>query len=375
MRIGVGFSCESDSTLAALQAAQQAIRQSGEPVITFLLTTDSYNQERVFKGVKDVIGKSKLVGACVPAIVTRAGIFQKGVGICTICGSSIEAVTHLQKNIGQSPYRSGEEAGRILRESGFSSGVVFVFPDGFAANISALLRGLYNGLGSDFSYIGGGTGDNLRFYQTYQFTEDGVSNDSLAVALVKGINFNVNLAHGWKPMGQPMMVTKAKGKKVYELDGLPAFDRYSACLGGISKKDFAYYSMKHPLGIPSAGNNFLIRDPLRVDDDNGIIFVTEVPPNTVATVMKGDTDTLLQAAENAAAAARSTPEPPRLALIFDCVSRYFLMDKDFTREIEVVVKNIGRDVPVLGMLSFGEISSTSGIPLFYNKTIVIAVGW
>jgi hypothetical protein len=61
--------------------------------------------------------------------------------------------------------------------------------------------------------------------------------------------------------------------------------------------------------------------------------------------------------------------------LFDCVSRYLLLGKDFPREMEAIAGSLKPEIPVLGMLSFGEISSVSGTPLFYNKTIVAAAGW
>ncbi len=375
IQVGIGYNQEKDSALAGHLAAEQATWQSGKSAITFLFCTDNYNQEQVFQAVKKNIGSSKLVGACVAGIIIDNNIFTKGVGVCTIGGSGIQAATCLQENITNSSYKSGEEAGRKLLESGLDSGTVFVFPDGLAANISVLLRGLYNALGPNYNYIGGGTGDNLRFNKSYQFTDHGVSSNALAVAVVKGINFQVSLGHGWKPVGQPIIVTRAKEKRVYELDGLPAFDRYSACLGGIDKKEFPYYSMRHPLGIPSIGGDFLIRDPLKVEDDNSIIFVTEVPQNTVATIMKGDIDSLLSAAEDISRETFHACTSPKLSLLFDCVSRYLLMGKDFEREIEAVTKNAGAGVPIIGMLSFGEVSNISGTPIFYNKTIIVAAGW
>lgn len=372
--VGIGYSQEKDSALAGRLAAEQAIQHSGDPVITFLFCTDNYEQKDVFHAIKRIIGNSKLVGACASGIIVGSNVFTKGVGVCTIGGSEIEAATCLRENITCCSYESGEEAGRKLLESGLDCGTVFVFPDGLAANISVLLRGLYNALGPDYNYIGGGTGDNLRFSKSFQFTEHGVSSDALAVAVVKGIDFHVSIGHGWEPVGQPLMVTRAKGKRVYELDGLPAFDRYASCLGSIDKNEFYYYSMRHPLGIPSIGADFLIRDPLKVIDDHSIIFVTEVPQNTVATIMKGDVDSLLSAAENVSREAFKTCTSPKLVLLFDCVSRYLLMGKDFDREIAAVARNAGAGVPMIGMLSFGEVASSSGTPLFYNKTILVTAG-
>jgi len=133
----------------------------------------------------------------------------------------------------------------LLEKGGETPGIVLLFPDGFAANISSLLRGLYNVMGPAFEYIGGGSGDNLRFYRTYQFTEEGISSDAVAAAIIRGINFQVCLSHGWRPVGEPLMVTKAKGRKVYEIDGLPALKRYSALVGAYDKNGFSCYSMNH----------------------------------------------------------------------------------------------------------------------------------
>lgn len=376
MRVGIGFSSKNNPAAAGQVASEQAVQQSGRPVITLVLTTDNYDQERVLSAVKKVIGDSRLVGACVPGIIVNLRLHERGVGVCTISGEGVEAVTHLQRNISQYSYRKGEKAGEALLEKGGElPGTVLLFPDGFAANISGLLRGLYNVMGPAFEYIGGGSGDNLRFHTTYQFTEEGISSDAVAAAVVRGINFQVRLGHGWRPLGEPLTVTKAKGRKVYEIDGLPALERYSALVGARDKNGFPYYSMKYPLGLPAAGGEFIIRDPLKAEEDGSILFVTEVPENTITTIMEGDTASLVAAAEKVSQEALNTPVAPKILMVFDCVSRYLLMGKDFSREMEAVARSIKADVPVIGMLSFGEISSISGTPLFYNKTIVAAAGW
>jgi len=375
MQVGIGYNQENDSTLAGRLAAEQAVKQSGEPAVTFLFSTENYNRKLVFQAVKKVIGKSKLIGACTPGIITTTGVLEKGVGICTISGSEIQAVTCLQENIALSPWKSGEEAGKKLRISGIDSGTVFVFPDGFAANLSELLRGIYNVLGPDFIYTGGGTGHNLKSFQTYQFTDQGIKNNALAIALVKGINFQIGIGHGWQPAGQPMVITKAEGKKVYEIDGRPAFEVYSECLGGFDKVNFPCCGMKHPFAIPCVGGNFLIRDPLEIEEDDSIIFVTEVPQSTVVTLMEGTFDNLITAAGEVAKTAVNTVKLPKIVFLFDCVSRYLLMGKEFKRELKAVMEVIGPDIPVIGMLTFGEVGAFSGIPFFHNKTVVVAAGW
>lgn len=90
------------------------------------------------------------------------------------------------------------------------------------------------------------------------------------------------------------------GKKVFKIDGKQAFDVYSERAGGISKDKFAEYSMRYPLGISDIDGNFLIRDPLSVNEDGSIDFVSEVPENVVARVMEGNITSLIKEAQKVA---------------------------------------------------------------------------
>jgi hypothetical protein len=64
---------------------------------------------------------------------------------------------------------------------------------------------------------------------------------------------------------------------------------------------------------------------------------------------------------------------PRLALVFDCISRFILMGDHYSREVQSLVDGTGPGVPLLGALTFGEIGSLRDVPLFHNKTVAIAV--
>ncbi len=371
--IGIGFSQDNDSLRAVEFALEQAVESSGEPVFTFLFCTDQYDASGVYQAFKNNIPRSKMLGATVPGIIIDGNVYREGVGALTLSTSGIEAATHLQEGIGGDSFGSGQEAALEIKKEGINEGTIFLLPDGFAANISGLLRGFYGLSGNSYTYAGGGAGDNLKFYKAYQFTEDGFADNALAVALIKGLQFRIESGHGWKPMGEPMMVTRAKGKRLYELDGIPAFRKYSQILGGINKEDFGYYGMQHPLGIPSRKGEILIRDPLYVDEDDSIVLVSEMPSNTMATLMKGEKSSIISTAGEVARRA-STGKSAGVALLFDCVSRYLLMESSFIQELEAIRGHLSPKTPLFGILSFGEVVNRTGSPLFDNKSLVLAVG-
>ncbi len=374
MKVGVGYSAEMDSQAAATAAVEQAMSTSGLPVLTLLLTTDRYDQQAVFEAVKSRIEGSKLVGFCCAGVITPDVVLTQGVGVCTLSGDELKAVTAIRSGLSKNPRAVGQQAAEELLASGIDQGTVFVFPDGFGANIAETVRGLYERMGPDFHYIGGGAGDNLRFFKTYQFTEDGPQSDSLAVCLLDGLTVKTAIGHGWRPTGEPMVIGETDGKKLIEMDGKCAFDACCDRLGEITREAFPEYGMKHPLGFPDISGNYLIRDPLSVNEDKSITFVTEIPRNAVGYIMEGKTDDLIAMAGQVAAKAVEGVAQPQFALCFDCISRYLLMGERFSEEMASVRVALGEKTPLLGALTFGEIGSYADLPHFHNKTMAILVG-
>ena len=338
------------------------------PKLSFVYFTDDYDSKQLYQLSQKHLNHMCFIGACVPGIVVNNRLIRSGVAVFVIDDPNIEAFTYLQKNLSQQPYSGGEDVGKFVTQKA-SSGTVFVLPDGFASNVSEFLRGMHNFLGSDFNYIGGGSGDNLKFYKTYQFTNDGIESDSAAIAVIKDSKFKLGAEHGWEPQTLPLTVTHAEGKVVYELDGIPAFKRYAEVVDGVNKENFPYYGMKSPLGIPIADNSFLIRDPIMVNEDDSITFVTEIPNNTMAVVMDGEVNKLINASEKTIT---DTSNSGSAIFLFECISRYLLMEEAFQEELDRIV-SAADGIPVIGILSFGEVSSVTGVPLLYNKTTAVAV--
>ncbi|WP_211230077.1 FIST signal transduction protein [Desulfovirgula thermocuniculi] len=376
LRAGVGYSFRQDSREAAREAAGLAVSRSGRPALTFLFTTVDYDQERVLETVLEETGTAKLVGASGAGIVTREGIKRQGVQVLTLAGDGIVAETALL----DIPSGQAAETGRALAEKlleGFpmKEGTVFLFPDGLSGNLARLLRGVYDLMGPGFQYAGGGTGDNLSFLKTFQMTERGVASGAVAAALVGGCSFAAGIAHGWAPFGPPLLITRARGKEVFEINEQPAFQVYARQLGGICPEDFPFHAARCPLGVPDATGRFIIRDPVRLGAGGAMEFVTEVPCGAVAYLMRfRAVEELLGAALEVVREACRLLPVPQFILLFNCVSRVLLMGERADRELERV-REITGDVPVAGMLTFGEIGSfDGGVPLFHNKTFLCVVG-
>ena len=373
MKAGAGFSRESDARQAGAEAAQQAMSCSGEPVLTIVFTTDQYNAEHVLEGVRRVVGVSRLVGFCCGGVITPQEILRQGVGVCTLSGNRLHVRTALETGLKTHPRVVGERVGRELLVEQTGEGLVIVLPDAFHGNVSEMLRGLYNQMGPRFRYVGGGAGDNLKFFKTYQFTDAGVVTDGVAAALISGPEIGIGLGHGWHPMSDPVVVTKTKDRTVFEMDGEPAYQAYCKRLGPVPSARFAEIGMRHPLGFPNVTGRYLIRDPIAVRSDQSMEFVTEIPCHAVGNVMRGELDELVATAAQVAEDAQRQVRHPTIALVFDCISRVVLMGEQFQRELTAVRSKLNQNLPLIGALTFGEIGAYEDVPLFHNKSVVVCV--
>lgn len=375
MKVAVSYTQNKNSKQAGEEIAKEVVNKTGQPDLVILYTTEFFNQKEVLAGVKKYIGDSKLIGCCAAGIMTNKGVFTDAIGIMAIKSKRLKCTTIIEKIVSKDAREAGMKAGNKLLESNVEKGTVLLLPDGFASNIADIVRGAYHIMGSDYNYIGGGTGDNLNFFKSYQFNQDKIGSDAVAAALISGIKIKTHIGHGWLPMGDDLLISKTKGKKIIKINGEPAIKAYKNYIKEINEKNFSYYGMIHPLGLPNIEGDFIIRDPIKVYKNGTIECITEIPENSMVHIMSGDKKLLLDAAGKLAKKAIKEFKDPNFIWLFDCISRYLLLDKDYKKELNTILNTIGRNVPLLGVLTFGEIGSPdNGPPLFHNKTLVITLG-
>ncbi len=376
LRVKGVFSTNPSSQGAIEEALEALSLEVRSPVLLFLFTTDGYDQEVIWRAVKGKYPQTKFVGMCGCGVIYEREVWEQAIVLCAIEGEGVEVSTALEGPINEDPRATGSRCAKKLLSTGFKEGVVFVFPDGFSSNVAEVVREIYISMGPPFSYVGGCAGDNLKLFRTYQFTEEGVRSDGIATALLKGVKVGSAIAHGWSPKGTFYVITRAEGKRVFEIDGETAFEAYARSLGGVVEKGrFAEYGLRYPLGIIGPSGYFLIRDPWMVNPDGSIDFVTEVPPRAVAFTMECKTEALIETARTVAKEAVKKVRVPKVLLVFDCVSRYKLLGDRFLEELQAVKETVGEGIPLLGALTFGEIGCIDGVPLLHNKTIlVVAIG-
>jgi len=385
---GVGISNIKDSYQAGKAAAQKALTEMGgnHPDFVLVFSTDRFNQKEMIEGIRAITGKACLMGCCGAGVISKEGLFTDSIAVLALRSDVLQINAGMVNDISQNPRLAGEKLAKAIFDrkpvkSSVYPPTLIMLPDGLTSNICELIRGVYEKLGPEYQLVGGGAGDNVKFIKTYQFIDDEVFHDAISFALITSeVPIGIGIGHGWSPVGRPLVVTKSKGNIIKEIEGCPAFEAYFNYFGDMTTKltpeNFPEFGMRHPLGLPDITGTYTIRDPLKVEKDGSIFCVAEVPENSIVRIMEGDNESVIQAAKESAQKAVNSigKRKPGLAIVFNCVSRLLLLGKDAQSELDAIRDVIGKDTPLIGFFTFGEIGSANGgPPVFHNKTVAVCV--
>ena len=172
------------------------------------------------------------------------------------------------------------------------------------------------------------------------------------------------------------------------VDGKPAIALYEKYFGDKAKElrqeTLATLAVSYPLGIRVPGQEeYLIRDPLSVDENGSITCAAEIPEGSDVRIMMGTREAAIEMARHAAEEARVQlgAARPKAIIIFNCIARKKLLGADGGREIAAIQKVLGEDVPLIGFYTYGEQAPLEGTArniekcntVFHNETVVIFV--
>lgn len=254
---------------------------------------------------------------------------------------------------------------------------MFVFVDGMARRIGALVAALFDSFGLEINYLGGGAGSlSLKPTRCIMTNRGLIAN--AAVLLSIDAPSGIGVRHGWNYLAGPLKVTEAVGNEIISLDWRPAYQVYREIVEQhsshtLTKDQFFDGAKSYPFGINRLEAEYVVRDPIMVGPNDSLVCVGEVPVDSLVDVLTGDVESLTAAAGLAATEARSAIgfADPDATVFVDCISRVLFLADRFRRELESVQPE---DSTMFGALTLGEIANSGREYLeFYNKTAVVGV--
>jgi len=382
--VTTGHSADADAYSAGTQAAAQAVA-GRTPALLIVYTSAGYDLERLLDGVREnAAAQTVIVGCTTLGQVTAdhpdpAG---DGVVVAALGGTGLQVQAAVGREVSSRRREAGAEAAGSMAGLTSPHQVCMILCDGLVGEQHEVVRGAYGVLGAAVPLVGGCAGDDLVYARTNQFIGDrgGVeilTDAAVGVGIGSTEELGIGIAHGWRKVGDPMVVTRSSGGRLFELDGGPALDAYLSRIGAdrdllSDVKTFRSTAFGSPLGMSRrTGEDIRVVHDADLADGS-LVCLADVPQGALAWIMEADHDSMIEA--GAASCAQAVHNlggtPPAGLLVFDCGARKVMLGPDGVKQEVVAMAAVAGAAPMAGFYTYGEIARTQGSRGMHHLTVV-----
>lgn len=381
---GVGHSSATEAEAAGREAVRAALggQTPRREDLVFIFPSATYDLQALHRAAMAEAAPASLVGATsCGQVFTHQAQSSRGCAAAWIPAEEDETsfgVCHLERvddDIAGTARQAAETA-RDRADERYPHSVLLILSDGLTPDQRLVALGAYEVTGATVPLVGGAAGDDFLWKETHTFGEGVMrTNGILAVWLNSRRPMGVSIDHGWRPIGRPMLVTRADGTIIRELDGRPALDAYLSERGGDVDPDdpeFIKDTLEHPVGLPNSQGRYDVRQlHASLPEGGGLNFNTGMPEQTVLQVMTSEPESLVQGAGRAASTAiAQVGQTARVALVFSCGSRIALLNERVGDEIAAISAGL-EGAPACGLFTFGEFARVLGSTGVHNSSVAI----
>lgn len=244
----------------------------------------------------------------------------------------------------------------------------FSFPtEGFLGQLAAAR--------SDLRVVGGLASASERPGGNALVLDDEVHHDGAVGIVLSGARVQPVVSQGCRPVGEPMVVTRAEGNYLVELAGQPALDRLTTLATELPPDDRALLAQGVHLGVvidesrPDFDRgDFLVRAVLGADKAKGVLAVGAAVP--VGTTVQFHVRDALSADEDLRAVLSGVGGDA--ALVFTCNGRGERLFRVPDHDAEVVTDALD-STAVAGMFCAGELGPVGGRSFLHGFTASVLV--
>ena len=376
-RMGVGTSTLSDSFAAAVEATEGAVESATALLVAF--ASSRYDLAEVAAGARTVAPGAQIVGCTTSGELTADGSMDGSLVIAAIEGHGVSVTTGSAVAIDGDVRTAAATATRCIEwAERRAHSAVLLLGDGLHGHQLDIVRGAYQQLGAEHRLFGACASNSDVMGESRLLHNGAELTDCVVAAVISSdAPIGIGVGHGWSPVGNSMMVTDSELNLVRTLDGEPALDYYLNELSAPQSvwddpSSFTPWAITRPLGLSRRGRPE-VRCVANADySARTISCFADVPRGSVATLMSGDANSVLDAIGVASAEAiRGLGGADPIGLLaFDCLARKAVLGGRLIEEASRLRAMAG-SIPMAGFYSAGEIARTEGANGFHNQTFVV----
>ncbi|VXD11126.1 conserved hypothetical protein [Planktothrix serta PCC 8927] len=301
----------------------------------------------------------------------------------------------------QNSYQAGRFIAQELTDPQLKA--VLILADGLQINGSEFLRGLNSILYQSSVFnpseplliVGGLAADNHQFKRTWILENYLPRNGAVSAVGFYGNDIIISYGSqgGWTMFGPERQVTRSHHNILYELDHKPVLQLYQEYLGKYAT-NLPTSALFFPLalGTPSARKR-TVRTVIGIDENTkSLIFTGDIPVGSVAQLMRGNYERLVDGALAAALITRNSNQrkmgeleqqklnsnetmvlEPTLAIAISGSGRRLVLGERTEEELEATLDELPPGTQQMGFYSYGEIapSGVASLCELHNQTMTL----
>ncbi|MDR1484405.1 MAG: hypothetical protein LBT09_06240 [Planctomycetaceae bacterium] len=359
-------------------------------VILFYATL-GHKLDKVAAAIREIIPSTPVFGASGCGVTGREGVGESmnELALMAVCGAEKEiAAAAVTEIYGHNAYEKGLELAKQLKNQNTEINAVYLLCPGIDIDNKLVLKAFVDTFGEEVTIFGGTSSDNMRGVRSYQFHDSVLSeHDAWAVGFADPTLKSVTRAtHGFTAYGEPMVVTKAEGNRIYELNGRGAWSEYT---GRLSKTPESTCGDTIPIGALAEeltpelakeyGNPHILRVVTKHDGEV-LYYPVTVKEGLRFWLTLRDENLIFSEQQRSLEYLRANIGNGKPVAVFqtDCLARgRFLFNRIVKDEIIFMMHNalsVDKVVPPwLGNYGFGEYARLGGKNTYHNYSTALMV--
>lgn len=374
--MSVGTSDDPRARVAAESAVHEALA-GRDAALVMLFVAPTYNMEEVAAAASAAAQGAPLVGCSSSGEIAEGWGGSGRLVAVALGGDGLEARTAIG-HVFEGPENAGAAAAQGLLELQQPHRALIMLPDGLAGYHAEVVRGAYSVGGAAAKLVGGCAGDELAMKSTWQIYGDRAYTGAVVGAAIGSAGpIGIGVGHGWRRVGEPMVVTEASGPQVFRIDDQPALDHYLDAIGAppeayADEAAWQIAALDRPLGLPRpAGDE--VRAVLGADYKDRSLFCGDVPQGSMIWQMEGDIQSIQRGTEEAFdQAIEDLGGVPAIGYVaFDCAARRNVLGVDGVRDETAALERRAAGAPIAGFYTYGEVARRVGSRGVHSATLVL----
>jgi small ligand-binding sensory domain FIST len=388
LRAGVGQSQERETRQAVEAAGTQALARAGiaraDFAMVFFTADHAAQSSALISALSKTVGTDCIVGSSGAGVLTDEGEIEgsAGVAVCVVASDRLIARPFIFEPLRGNEANLGVSFGDFLAKTQDKNSLMILLPDSYQGNPQPLLTGMARRAGFR-PVIGAGSSENGTTGATYQLCGDKLATNSVAGAYLSGdFTLRIDITQGCQPITEPMVITKAEGNLIYEINQRPALEVFARLLKGPLAEDIRRAVSVIFVGLPAnrqensvADGQYLVRNIIGLDAEKGILGVADEVTEgdaVIFTMRDGE-----RAREDLGQMLRRQSEAlgdskPAFGIYFNCCARgnslYGIAGID-----SAYIRQALGDVPLIGMFGGYELAPLGRANHLFAYTGVLAL--